>query len=49
MEVPLRVCQFNVKVSGDAIVIVEHDSDVLEVSGCGGGFVDKFDDGMPVV
>ena len=48
-EVLVRVCRFDVKVGGDAVVVVKCDGDVKEVSGCGGGFVGKFDDGIYVV
>ena len=48
-EVLVRVCRFNVQVGGDAVVVVECNSDVEEVNGCGGGFVGKFDGGMYVV
>ena len=48
-EVLVRVCRFDVKVSGDAVVVVERNSDIEEVNGCGGGFVGDFDGRMYVV
>ena len=48
-EVLVRVCRFDVKVGGDAVVVVKRNSDVKEVNGCGGGFVGEFDGRMYVV
>ena len=39
----------DVKVGGDAVVVVKCNSDVKEANGCGGGFVGKFDGRMYVV
>ena len=43
-EVLVHVRRFNVKVGGDAVVVVKRNSDVKEVNGCGGGFLHMSND-----